>query len=61
MTDPICDEPALPLPLETWLEVEIGRRFPDGAESLPPGRLRVRVCKLCFELLDRVGKEREAP
>jgi hypothetical protein len=38
--------------IEDWMEREIGVRFPDG-EILTAGQLRVRVAKLCFELLDR--------
>lgn len=41
------------LPLADWLEKEIGERFPDD-EILPSGQLRVRVARLCFDLLDLI-------
>lgn len=43
-------------PLESWLETEIGKRFPDGEDPIPVGQLRVRVAHLCFNLLDQVEK-----
>ncbi len=39
-----------------WIEEEVGKRFPDDAK-LEPGRLRVRVAKLCFDLLDLARKK----
>lgn len=40
-----------PFSIGDWIEYEIGKRFPDD-EALPSGQLRVRVAKLCFDLLD---------
>jgi len=40
--------------IDDWLEREIGNRFPDDMD-IPIGQLRVRVSKLCFELMDKVN------
>jgi hypothetical protein len=41
-----------------WIEREVERRFPDklfpNDEVIPAGQLRVRVSKLCFDLVDEL-------
>lgn len=41
--------------VEEWLESEITKRFPDGG-LVTAGQMRVRVAKLCFELVDRLRR-----